>query len=161
MADRNPSTWTTWVDEDTLRAGLKIISTEPDKVWNDLQYFRDAPQEIISDAFSTFSTTSASYQEFARYPLEPKYLGTSETTDISWTVRAWCDASTTATVRLVTPTTTSTITVSDTTATWQALDTGHTEDADNTEIGFTLSILRATGAGTCYVSGVFAFCEAD
>jgi len=161
MAARNPSAFTTWIDEDLLAAGRKIVETQPDNIWNDLQFFRDAKQMVVSDAFWFQRTNSGSMQEFARYKIEPKNRGVGTGT-LSWSVRAKIDGTAVGEFQIVSPTTTTTLSgVTDSTPIWQALTGSHTEDMDDTAIDFVLSARVTSGTGFVYCHGILIRADAD
>lgn len=163
MAARNPTDWTTWLDEDALRAGEKIITTEPDKVFNDLQYYRDAPQLLWSHCGPFPNNNSTAYVDQARSKIWLKdRAAASETGTLAWSVRGWMsDAAATGTFRLTTPTGTSTISVSSTTPAWLTVSTGHTEDMDGTAIECVIAGKRDTGTGAINLDAVLIYAEED
>jgi hypothetical protein len=158
MAARNPSTWTAWIDDTAILDGSPIVETGPDDILDDSQYILDAEQMAISDDFRLFETTSATWVEVRRYHLKLKDICGSgaATINAKFSVRVWTSAGgTLGNARVVTNSDSQTTgTFSQTSPTWEALTTV-TVATDDTQDDVIVSLIRDSGAGTIYLSGVF------
>ncbi len=162
MADRNPSDWTRWNDEQALRRGKNVVLTVPDLTFDDLQYMRDAPMLLISDCFPTRTTASGTPVEKYRVRFHNKDIATSAstTTPVTWSARVRVSGGATLTVTLDDGTTTDTATSTSATDVWLPLQTGYTLKTNAVDVDLIVSIHISSGAGTVRLDGLMLYAEA-
>lgn len=101
MAARNPTSFTTFWDEEALQSGKRIVETVPDLIVTGMEEIFDSAELVISDVFKTIRTdeVGASWtaaMELFRYHLEAiDYCdedGVAGAGRVSCAARVWCDA---------------------------------------------------------------------
>lgn len=165
MTARNPTGPTQWLNEDLLLSGRKIIETIPDLIFTDLQYCRDAGQMEVAQRFSVAKTNIASpvWTEFARYPLQLKdRAGSGGTVSLKWAPHCWVDPGVTASIRMVSPTTTTTKTgITNTSSDWLAFVTSHIENSDGVDVDLVFEFARTAGTDYVYCDSLLVLAVED
>lgn len=162
MADRNPSDFNRWLNEQAMDRGDPIVLTVPDLVFDDLQYLRDSPRLLESACFLPKTETGGVAAEKFRIRIHNKDLGGTgaATTPVSWTARLKVSGGATATLTLDDGTTTDTVAITSASETWCAVQTGYTLQTNGTAVNLLVKLHISAGAGTASLDGILIYAAA-
>lgn len=161
MAARNPTDFTRWIDEEAVERKDPIVLTQPNNIFNDLQWLMDAPHLLFSWGGIELSATAGSATEVFRIRLHNKDLATSATTTtpVSWTARLRLFGGATGTITLNDGTTTDTTTSTSATAAWCAVQTGYVLQTNGVDVDLVVSLHISSGTGTVFLDGLLIYAE--
>ena len=72
MAVRNPTSYTTWIDEEALRTGFPILAAEPDNVINDQLFALDSQALIMTCAGLPLQSVAGALTKYSTFYVRNK-----------------------------------------------------------------------------------------
>lgn len=165
MALPSDTDWDLSYDEYGLSAGAQVRTTVPLVVVRNMDYSLRCSRMLSSHVWAPKSSAAGGYTTlFTGYSYGPNVLGTSVSSDIAGTVRAWTDDGTTAFSVRVYNAAYGTLTAAVAAGAsaqlkiWRGWMTGtFTAPGDDTIWSYTVDVAVTAGYGTVYLAGVGLF----
>lgn len=148
MSARNPTAWNEYIEMLRHRTGFPVLASELDKVLDDQQYVRDAPQLLFFDAFDPIEyESSATFGPLIRQGGRVVANGTGDICQVYFVVRAYSGGTVKGAARVTGANGSATQandTITGSTPTWYGVGTVDCE-TDGAEEGISLGIKVTSG----------------
>lgn len=171
MAARNPSSFTTWWDEEALQQGKNVVETVPDLIVTGQQEIFDSAEMVVSDFFRTIRTTEinasswTAAMEIARYNLTAIHMCGEDLAagvhKLTCLARVWCDVAGAGAFRFQSLENGDSVTAtfSNTSPAWVEASGTLSVDADGTQEDIQVDLKLTSGYTYAYCNAICCWME--